>query len=130
MRRAKLRRIPRKWLIAGTTFVTTALIVLLVANLSLGDKHIEERVATLYSVADPQFRRNMNVMLGPPLVPGNRAQALVNGDQIFPDMLKAIGGARETITFESYIYWSGDTGAAFTQALIERARAGGSTKNR
>jgi hypothetical protein len=63
MRRAKL---PRKWLIAGFTFVVTAVAVMLIANLSLGDKHIEERVETLYSVADPQFRRNVNVMLGPP----------------------------------------------------------------
>jgi cardiolipin synthase A/B len=124
MRRGRFREISKKWVIAGATFVATALLVLLVANLSLGDKRVEEKVATLYSAVDPQFRRNMSVMLGPPLVPGNRAQALVNGDQIFPDMLKAIGGARKTITFESYIYWSGETGAAFTQALIERAKAG------
>jgi cardiolipin synthase A/B len=124
MRRGRFRKISKKWVIAGATFVATALLVLLVANLSLGDKRVEEKVATLYSAVDPQFRRNMSVMLGPPLVPGNRAQALVNGDQIFPDMLKAIGGARKTITFESYIYWSGETGAAFTQALIERAKAG------
>ena len=56
----------------AATFVATALAVLLIANLSLGDKHIEQRVETLYSVADPQFRRNMNVMLGPPLLGGNR----------------------------------------------------------
>src|SRR5687768_11393350 len=124
MRRGRFREISKKWVIAGATFVATALLVLLVANLSLGDKRVEEKVATLYSAVDPQFRRNMSVMLGPPLLPGNRAQALVNGEQIFPDMLKAIGGARKTITFESYIYWSGETGAAFTQALIERAKAG------
>ena len=124
MRRGKFRKISKKWVIAGATFVATALLVLLVANLSLGDKRVEEKVATLYSAADPQFRRNVSVMFGPALLPGNRAQALVNGDQIFTDMLKAIGGARKTITFESYIYWSGETGAAFTQALIERARAG------
>jgi len=104
--------------------VATALAVLLVANLSLGDKHIEQRVETLYGADEAQFRRNMNVVFGPPLVPGNRAQALVNGDQFFADMLKAIRGAQKTITFESYIYWSGNTGAAFTQALIERAQAG------
>ena len=121
MRRAK---ISGKWLIAGFTFAATALAVLLVANLSLGDKHIEQRVETLYSTADPQFRRNMNVMFGPPLAAGNRAQALVNGDRFFGDMLKAIRGAQKTITFESYIYWSGDIGAEFTQALIERAQAG------
>jgi cardiolipin synthase A/B len=98
--------------------------VLLIANLSLGDKRIDEDVPTLYAVEDPQFVRSMNVLLGPQLMPGNRAQALVNGDQIFADMLAAIRGARRTITFETYIYWSGATGEQFTEALIERARAG------
>jgi cardiolipin synthase len=111
------------WIVVGT-FVATALLVLLVANLSLGDKLIEERVETLYSVADPQFRRNMDAMLGPPLLGGNRAQALLNGDQIFGDMLEAIGAARRTITFESYIYWSGEVGERFTRAFAERAKAG------
>jgi len=122
-----MRRISRtsnRWLIAGFTFVATALAVMLIANLSLGDKHIEQRVETLYSALEPQFRRNVNVLFGPPLVAGNRAQALVNGDQFFGDMLEAIRGARKTVTFESYIYWSGETGAEFTRALIERAQAG------
>jgi cardiolipin synthase len=98
--------------------------VLLIANLSLGDKRIDERVPALYAVEDAQFLRSMNVLLGAQLMPGNRVQALVNGDQFFPDMLKAIAGAQKTITFETYIYWSGEVGARFTRALVERARAG------
>jgi cardiolipin synthase len=39
-------------------------------------------------------------------------------------MLEAIRGARSTITMETYIYWSGDIGGRFTEALVERARAG------
>ncbi len=39
-------------------------------------------------------------------------------------MLEAIRGARRTITFETYIYWSGDIGRTFADALAERARAG------
>src|SRR5918992_3976178 len=121
MSRAK---IPAKWLIAGFTFVATALAVLLVANLTLGEKHTGQGGETFYSAADPQFRRNMNVVFGPPLAAGNRTQALVNGDAFFPDMLEAIRRARKTITFESYIWWSGEIGAEFTQALVERAQAG------
>ncbi len=98
--------------------------MLLVANLSLGDKVIDEQVPALYSVAEPQFLRSMNVLLGPPLVRGNRVQALVNGEQIFPAMLAAIRGARSTITFETYIWWSGAVGRQFSAALAERARAG------
>jgi cardiolipin synthase A/B len=39
-------------------------------------------------------------------------------------MLSAIAGARQTITFESYVYWSGAVGRRFAEALIERARDG------
>jgi cardiolipin synthase len=39
-------------------------------------------------------------------------------------MLAAIRGAQKTITFESYIYWSGSIGREFAEALAERARAG------
>ena len=39
-------------------------------------------------------------------------------------MLDAIRGARQTITFETYIYWSEAIGKEFADALTERARAG------
>ncbi|MFL6567259.1 MAG: cardiolipin synthase [Burkholderiales bacterium] len=112
------------WRIGILTFLATGLGVLLAANLSLGDKKIDTSVASLYGVGDPEFVRTMNVMLGPALVPGNRTRALVNGDEIFPEMLEAIRGARKTITFEMYIYWKGSSGEQFTAALEERARSG------
>ena len=114
----------KKWKVGLATFFATALGVLLVANLSLGDKRIDGAVPSLYAAADPQFRRTMNVMLGASLLPGNRVEALVNGDEIFPAMLQAIRGAQRTISFETYIYWSGAIAERFTQALEERARAG------
>ena len=49
---------------------------------------------------------------------------LNDGDEIFPAMLEAIRGAKKTITFESYIYWSGEIGKQFADALAERAQAG------
>jgi cardiolipin synthase len=114
----------KKWKVGLATFLATGVAVLLIANLSLGDKRIDEHVPTLYAVEDGQFLRSMNVLLGPQLMPGNRVQALVNGDQIFADMLAAIRAARRTITFETYIYWSGAIGEQFTAALVERAQAG------
>jgi len=58
------------------------------------------------------------------ILPGNRFEALLNGDRIFPPMLNAIRGARHTISFETYIYWSGQIGKDFADALADRARAG------
>ena len=101
-----------------------ALIVLVVANLTSSAKKIEEEIDHLYQAGDPQFVRAMGSLLGPAIVPGNRVRALCNGDEIFPAMLDAIRGARSTICFETFIYWSGAIGREFAEALAERARAG------
>jgi len=100
-------------------------LVLLAANLSVREeKQVRRAVEHRYGVDDPQFARSMGVLLGPGLLEGNRVEALLNGDEIFPAMLQAIRAARRTITFETYIYWSGEVGKAFADALAERARAG------
>ncbi len=105
------------------TVVLTVLATLIVLNLR-AEKKIDVRPTHLYPVADQQFLRSMSVLLGPPLIDGNRVETLLNGDQIFPSMLQAISGAKQTIDFETYIYWSGEIGKRFAEALAERARAG------
>lgn len=102
----------------------TALATILILNLSSGEKKISHRITPLYGVGEEQFLRSMGSLLGPPLARGNRVTPLRNGVEIFPAMLEAIGGARETITFETFIYWSGDIGRRFADALCERAKAG------
>ena len=106
------------------TFVLTLLAVLVVLNFSGGEKKIDQRIPHLYSTGDPQFLRTMGVLLGPAILDGNRFEVLLNGDQIFPAMLSAIRSAQRSITFETYIYWSGTIGKAFADALSERARSG------
>jgi cardiolipin synthase A/B len=88
------------------------------------EEDLERKIEHRYGVADPQFRREMSVMLGPSILPGNHVVDLQNGEEIFPAMLGAIRGAQRTITFETYIYWSGQIGEEFADALAERARAG------
>lgn len=102
----------------------TALLTLVLLNLSTGEKKVQERIEPLYSVHEPQFLRSMGSLLGPSLMTGNRITRLRNGVQIFPAMLDAIAHAEESITFETFIYWSGTTGTAFAEALTARARAG------
>ena len=105
--------------------VTTAVLVFLGMNLFASpEKTIKYTFPHTYDVADPQFQRAMSVLLGPPLLKGNRVDTFLNGDEIFPAMLKAIREARKTITFETYIYWSGNIGKEFADALAERAGAG------
>src|SRR5512134_524064 len=102
----------------------TLVLILIVLNLSSGEKKIKHQIEPLYAVGDPQFLRSMGSLLGPAVRAGNRVGTLLNGDQIFPAMLEAIRGAKKTIAFETYIYWSGDVGQQFADALSERARAG------
>ena len=106
------------------TVLLTLAAVLVVANFSTGEKNVQRELPRLYPASSPQFLRAMGSLLGPAIVGGNRVQELLNGDQIFPSMLSAIRGAQNSITFETYIYWSGNIGREFADALSERARAG------
>ena len=104
--------------------VAAAVVTVLALNLTSGEKKIEQRIEPLYAVGDPQFAQSMGSLLGPPLRDGNLVAAFQNGDEIFPAMLAAIRSAEKTITFETYIYWSGEIGKEFADALSERARSG------
>jgi cardiolipin synthase A/B len=111
------------WTIALTA-LATLLVVVLSMNFATPEKKLERRIHHAYATEDAQFRREMAVMLGPSIIGGNKVTALHNGDQIFPAMLSAIRSAQRSVTFETYIYWSGQIGQEFTEALAERARNG------
>ncbi len=120
----KPRSTKSKLLIIGASVLVTLVATLLVVNFTQGEKSVKREIPHLYSTQDRQFLRTMGVMLGPTIVDGNQVEALLNGKEIFPSMLAAIRSARHTITFETYIYWSGEVGQQFAEALAERARAG------
>ncbi|MEO7774618.1 MAG: phospholipase D-like domain-containing protein [Steroidobacteraceae bacterium] len=111
----------RSWLVAAGV---TLLGVVLALNFATPGKKLERVPRHLYPIANAAFQREMGVMLGPTVLQGNRVTALQNGVEIFPAMLDAISAARRSVNFETYIYWSGETGKRFTAALIERAMAG------
>lgn len=111
------------WVIVITVLVTT-IVVVIGMNFATSEKHIERRIEHNYTIDDPQFQREMSVLLGPGILPGNQIEAFNNGHEIFPAMLTAIRAAQTSITFETYIYWSGEIGDEFSDALSERARAG------
>jgi cardiolipin synthase A/B len=112
------------WPVIFITVAITLVLTLLFLNLRSGEKQIRYAVLHEFSLTDPQFLRSMGQLLGPSILTGNHITALHNGDQIFPAMLSAIRDAEKTITFETYIYWSGEIGQQFSVALCERARAG------
>lgn len=107
----------------GLSVIATLFVGIVILNLRRPEKEERHTVERLYPTRDPLFKREMGVLLGPAIVRGNRIEALCNGDEIFPSMLQAIAAAQRTITFETYIYWSGEIGGRIADALIERARA-------
>ena len=86
-------------------------------------KQTRHEIAPLYSASSPEFRQSAGSLLGPNFVSGNNITTLVNGSQIFPAMLGAIRSAKHSINFETYVFWDGQIGREFTEALAERARA-------
>jgi len=114
----------RSVVLVVVTAMATLAVVLLVQNWAGAEKRIEQQLPRLYESDDDEFRRSLSSLLGPQIVEGNKVETLLNGAQIFPSMLAAIRAARTTITFETYIYWSGSIGRDFVDALVERARAG------
>ena len=61
---------------------------------------------------------------GAPLVQENRIQLLKNAEENYPAWLEAIGGARKTVHFESYIIHADDIGNRFADLLCAKARDG------
>jgi cardiolipin synthase len=110
--------------VALTTCIVTLVLGFLALNFMPGEKKIETQLTHQYDASDAQFRRSLSVLLGPPIIEGNKVEVLLNGDQIFAAMLKDIRAAKRTINFETYIYWSETIGREFSEALAERARAG------
>jgi len=76
------------------------------------------------SIGESAFVRAVeaHTLSGP--IEGNRAEVLVNGDEIFPAMLAAIRAARTTITFANFSWEDGDIAREIVEALAERCRAG------
>lgn len=111
------------FLVALAASATTLFILVLVQNVTSRERKVDFQISP-FSAGSPTFRRCMDHLLGPPLVDGNSVKSLLNGDEIFPAMMQAIRSAERSITFETYIYWSGDIGKAFSELLAERAIAG------
>ena len=81
-----------------------------------------------FAVEDFAFVQTMHALTGAAVSSGNRVEVLKNGVRFFPSMLAAIKAAKKTINLEFYIYWDGEIGRVFAEALAERARAGVAVK--
>ena len=107
-----------------TTAVIVTISIFFLANFMNPHQQLSYVISEPIPTADPRFPDSIGTLLDPAFVGGNKIQTLINGEEIFPAMLEAIKLAEKTITFESYIYWSGEIGERFAKALAEKARVG------
>ncbi|WP_210242265.1 phospholipase D-like domain-containing protein [Mesorhizobium sp. B2-3-12] len=115
-------------LLRGLSYLAVAVVAglatLAAINLTPEPRVLRTIVPHRFDASDPQFARSMSSYSLGQMSDANAVQTLVNGDEIFPSMLQAIGAARSSIDFETYIYWSGAVGYEFAQALAGKARQG------
>ena len=81
-----------------------------------------------FGVDDAEFIPTVSGATGVELTECNRVELFNNGDEFYPEMLKAIRQAQASVTIEAYIYWAGKIGIEFAEALAGRARAGVAVK--
>ena len=91
---------------------------------SLGRRPGHITATAMPSVNSPAFLEALSGVLNVPLQSGGRATLLNNGDAFFPEILKAIHNAKQSINFFVYIWEPGRVSTMVIDALCERARAG------
>lgn len=60
----------------------------------------------------------------PGFTTGNKIKLLVNADEAFPEMLEEVEKAKEYIIFQFYVVRGDETGCAFLEVLMRKAREG------
>ncbi|RVA85870.1 cardiolipin synthase B, partial [Mesorhizobium sp. M7A.F.Ca.US.006.04.2.1] len=114
----------RKVLIYLAIAAIGSLLTVLIINLTPQPRVLRSIVPHRFDATDPQFSKTMSSYSQGQMFGSNAVQTLVNGDEIFPSMLQAIGAARSSVNMETYIYWSGAIGYEFAIALATKAREG------
>jgi cardiolipin synthase len=103
----------------------TAAVLLLPLLAGGGCGHVQPHLELpALQMGEPAFRATVVAYTGNAVVPGNRVDLLLNGDQIFPAKIAAIRAARKSITYAQYVFEEGAPAADIARALAERCRAG------
>jgi cardiolipin synthase len=114
---------------AGPEPASAARVQLAGASAPLSAQRSAEFVETLKNGSTPTsiFDRHLaaeQAAAGGPLVAGNKVTLLQDGQATYAAMFKAIGGARDHINLESYIFRDDQIGKRFAALLIAKQRQG------
>jgi cardiolipin synthase A/B len=108
------------WLLIGMILAILLLATMLWSNLRERNFHVRVPDLDSFEEALPSIAGMTNAVI----LEGNKAEILQNGEGFFPALLDSIARARETINFETYVWWSGDICDEVAKAFAARAREG------
>jgi cardiolipin synthase A/B len=77
-----------------------------------------------FEVGSAEFCSSIAGATGAAFSKQNQLAIFNNGDEFYPAMLEAIEQAEHTVTIEAYIYWAGQIGKKFADALAQKSRSG------
>jgi cardiolipin synthase A/B len=99
-------------------------LLIVAGGLLIAQDQVTLRVRTELPATDAQFPEYLSRLLGAPLTSGDAYTVHTDGSAAFPAMLAAISQAKHRISFETYVYQTGQIGDRFTAALEAAARRG------
>ncbi|HSU84046.1 MAG TPA: hypothetical protein VLR69_16620, partial [Thermoanaerobaculia bacterium] len=107
------------WLFITMIVVIAVLAVMLWNNLREREFHVRVPDLECFEQALPSIAGMTKAII----LDGNRAEIIQNGD-FFTALLESIAHAKETIHFETYVWWTGGICDEVAGALAKRARDG------
>ena len=111
------------WIFAAVALGSSSTACTVIANVVGKEKRDVYKFEHPIAVDTPVFRRSAEA-LGNPVVRGNSAALLKNGDEIFPAMTKDIREAKRSVNLETYIFQPDKAGQEFAAAMIAAATRG------
>src|ERR1044071_832073 len=75
-------------------------------------------------LGNPDFFPTIEAFADAPIIGGNKIEVLLNGDGLFPVMLRDIKNAKTTITFAQYLFKGGELARRLAESFAERCEAG------
>lgn len=105
-----------------TLRLTSLLLGVLLTSCATG--RLQKVPAEPPAVTTPAFAAEVTRITGQNWTTGNSVRTLPNGGSFIPAMLSAIRSARHTLTWENFVAVESQPVADFTEAFIERAKAG------
>jgi cardiolipin synthase len=107
-----------------TLRILVVAVIVVVTGLAIAQDQETLELRSAVAAEDAGAPEYLAALVAADLTAGNNYDVLVNGDQAFPAMLQAIDGARERVSFETYVYEKGEIASRFTDALERAAERG------